>query len=189
MSRAYRIRVRESLSRVVRAHDQVRTQLELLELLPREQMAEMLGRELAARGFHRDGRRAIRERAGIAVEVELDTGVVRVRAETAREVQLEGEKEGRAFDDFGPHAGKVAKDLRENLRKDLEKKAAGHAEKLQAELTDRLEGELADLRKELNQAVNRVTAEALKQKAAQLGRIKEMNEDIQAGALTIVLEV
>lgn len=189
MSRAYRIRVRESLARVVRAQDQVSTQLELLELLPREQMAEMLGRELTARGFQRHGRRAIREHDGIAVEVELDTGIVRVRAETAREVQLEGEKEGRAFDDFGPHAGKVAKDLRENLRQELEKKAAGHVEKLQSELTDRLERELTDLRKELNQAVNRVTAEALKQKAAQLGRIKEMNEDVQAGSLTIVLEV
>jgi hypothetical protein len=189
MSRAYRIRVRESLARGVRAHDQVQTQLELLELLPREQMAEILHRELAARGFHRDGRRVVRKQDGIAVEVELDTGMVRVRAETAREVRLEGEKEGRAFDDFGPHAGKVAKQLRESLRKDLEQKAADHVEKLQSDLTDRLEGELADLRKELNQAINRVTAEALKQKASQLGRIKEMSEDVQAGSLTIVLEV
>jgi hypothetical protein len=189
MSRAYRIRVRESLARVVRAQDQVTSQLELLEVLPRDQMAEMLGQELASRGFQRGGRRAVREQAGVRVEVDLDTGTVHVRAETSRQVQIEGEKEGRAYDDFGPHAGKVEKALRDSLRKDLEKQAVGRAERLQTELTDRLEGELTDLRKELNQAVNRVTAEALKQKAAQLGRIKEMNEDAQAGSLTIVLEV
>ena len=33
------------------------------------------------------------------------------------------------------------------------------------------------------------TAEALKQKAAQLGQIKEMTEDPQSGSMTIVLEV
>src|SRR5262249_44063888 len=189
MSRAYRIRVRESLSRVVRAHDQVSTQLELLEVLPREQMAELLGEELEARGFGRRARTAVRSSNGVSIEVELDTGAVRVRAEAARQVQLEGEKEGRAYDDMGPHAGKVAKGLREQLRKELEKKAGEQSDKLQAEVTDRLEGELADLRRELNQAVNRVTAEALKRKAAQIGQIKEISEDPQAGSLTIVLEV
>jgi hypothetical protein len=189
MSRAYRIRVRESLSRVVRAHDQVSTQLELLEVLPREQMADMLGQELEARGFRREGRTAVRAADGVKVEVELDTGTVRVRAEAAREVNLEAEREGRAFDDIGPHGSHVAKGLRKELRKDLEKKAGEHAGRLQTEVTDRLEGELADLRKELNQAVNRVTAEALKRKAAQLGQIKEVTEDPQAGSLTIVLEV
>lgn len=189
MSRAYRIRVRESLSRVVRAHDQVSTQLELLEILPREQMAEMLAGELEARGFRRQGRSAVRSGNGVSIEVDLDTGAVHVRAESAREVQLEGEKEGRAFDDMGPHAGKVAKSLREQLRKELEKKAGDQSQRLQAEVTDRLEGELADLRGELNQAVNRVTAEALKQKAAQIGQIRQISEDPQAGSLTIVLEV
>lgn len=189
MSRAYRIRVRESLTRVVHAHDQVSTQLELLEVLPREQMAEMLGHELEARGFQREGRTAVRATGSIRVEVELDTGAVCVQAEAARAVTLDGEKVGRAFEDVGPHAAKVAKDLRAELRKDLEKRAGEHGGKLQAEVTDRLEGELADLRHELNQAVNRVTAEALKRKAAQIGQIKEITEDPQAGSLTIVVEV
>jgi hypothetical protein len=189
MSRAYRIRVRESLTRVIRAHDQVNTQLGLLEVLPREQLAEMLGHELEARGFQRQDRTAVRSAKGVTVEVDLDTGAVRVRAEAAREVTLDGEKEGRAFEDMGPHAAKVAKDLRAQLRKDLEKQADERGGKLQTEVTDRLEGELADLRAELNQAVNRVTAEALKRKAAQMGRIKEISEDPQAGSLTIVLEV
>src|SRR5260370_23007197 len=136
MSRAYRIRVRESLSRVVRAQDQVSTQLELLEVLPREQMAEMLGRELEARGFRRQGRTVVRVANDVTVEVELDSGTVRVRAKAARNIDLEGEKEGRAFTDTGPHAGKVAKDLRATLREDLEKRVGEHGSKLQTEVTD-----------------------------------------------------
>src|SRR5262249_23709565 len=116
MSRAYRIRVRESLSKVVRAHDQVSTQLELLEVLPREQMAELLSHELEDRGFPCEDHTAQRTRDGIEVSVDLDTGEVTVRIEASREVNVEGEKEGRAFDDMGPHADKVAKELRKDLR-------------------------------------------------------------------------
>ena len=42
MSRAYRIRVQESLRRRIAAEDAVTTQLELLEVLPPEQMADLL---------------------------------------------------------------------------------------------------------------------------------------------------
>ncbi len=60
---------------------------------------------------------------------------------------------------------------------------------MQTDVTDRLEGKLCDLRSELDQVANRVTAEALKIKAARLGQIKQMTEDAQSGSLTIVLEV
>ena len=81
------------------------------------------------------------------------------------------------------------KDLRAGLRQDLEQRADPEEGKLQSAITDRLEAQLVDLRKELDQVVNRVTAEALKLKAAQIGQIKELTEDPQSGSLTIVLEV
>ena len=115
MSRAYRISVKESVHRVIKAEDSVCTQLEVLEVLPPEQMAGLLADELEKRGF---------------------------------------------------------------------KKA-----ELQGQVTDRLEGKLSDLRQELDQVVNRVTAEALKRKAESLGRIKELTEDQQTGSMTIVVEV
>ena len=37
MSRAYRVAVKESVNRVLRAEDRVSTQLEILEVLPPEQ--------------------------------------------------------------------------------------------------------------------------------------------------------
>ena len=42
MSRSYRLKVRETLRKVIRAEDHVSSQLELLEILPCDQMAELL---------------------------------------------------------------------------------------------------------------------------------------------------
>jgi hypothetical protein len=123
------------------------------------------------------------------VRVDVKTGTVTVRAEAQEEATLEVEREGRAFDDAGPGADRVRAELRKQAGQDIERKAGEKQSALQTRVTDRLEGELRGLREEMDQVVNRVTAEALKRKAAQLGQIKEMTEDPQAGSLTIVVEV
>jgi hypothetical protein len=190
MSRAYRIRVSESLKRVLRAADRVSTQLELLEILPREQLAEQLAEELERRGFQRRGKSLVRQGNGVTVSVEPETGTVTVRAETAKEVEIEGERAGAVYDEQNRAARKRSEEaLREALRQDLQRHADKKTAQLQQEVTDRLEAQLGGLRQELDQVVNRVTAEALKRKAAHLGQIKEMTEDPQSGSLTIVLEV
>ena len=189
MSRAYRIRVRESLTRVVRAHDRVSTQLEVLEILPADQMGELLAQELEKRGFRREGDVVVREKDGVTITVDPATGSVTVSVEGSEQVELEAEKEGRAYDDAGSHAARVRKDLQEQAKKELEALAQRETERLQSQITDQLEAQLGGLRKELDQAVNRVTAEALKRKAAQMGEIKELTEDPQSGSLTIVVEV
>jgi hypothetical protein len=188
MSRAYRLRVKETLRRVLRAADRVSTQLELLEILPREQMAELLAEELARRGFQRRNQTLVRRERGVTVTVEANTGTVTVQAEDTETVELQGDKEGVGYDDWGSRE-KTKEALRAALRHDLEKHAAGKTADLQKLVTDRLEAQLGDLRQELDQVVNRVTAEALKRKAAQIGQIKNMTEDPQNGSLTIVLEV
>ena len=189
MSRAYRIRVRESIKRVVTAKDRISTQLEILEILPPEQMAALLAHELEKRGFQRRGGALVRPEKGITITIDPEAGTVTIQAEGSREVELESEKEARAYDDTGPGAKRVKKDLQKLARQDLEEQARREAAALQTRVTDALEGRLADLRQELDQAVNRVTAEALKRKAAQLGQIKELTEDPQTGSLTIVVEV
>ena len=62
MSRAYRVSVRESRNRTLRAEDHVSTQLEILEVLPPEQMAALLADELERCGFQREGTRLTRDR-------------------------------------------------------------------------------------------------------------------------------
>lgn len=189
MSRAYRVTVRENQNRTIRAEDHVSTQLEILEVLPPEQMAGLLADELERRGFQRDGTRLTRQQNGVTISVETTTGTVTVAAEASEETAIQAERTDRAYDDAGPHAKVVRENLKKQLEKDIEKKVGERTASLQTKVTDRLEGELSDVRQELDEAVSRVTAEALKRKAAQMGQIKEMTEDPQAGSLTIVVEV
>jgi hypothetical protein len=190
MSRAYRVRVRESVRHTVRAEDHVSTSLELLEILPREEMAELLRQELAGRGFHEEGKALVRRGDGLTIEVDPATGSVTARAEVAEEVEHHAEREGFADTDWGTRGRERAEAaLREGLREELEARAGRGDARVQKKATELLEGALVDLRDELDRVVNRVTAEALKRKAARLGQIKEMTEDPEAGSLTIVLEV
>jgi hypothetical protein len=192
MSRAYRVRVRESVRHTVRAEDHVSTALELLEILPREEMADLLREELIGRGFYEEGqgKALVRRGDGLTIEVDSATGSVTARAEVSEEVEHHGEREGYADTDGGISGRKRAEAaLRERLREELEAKAGRGDGRVQKKATDLLEGALVDLRGELDRVVNRVTAEALKRKAARLGQIKEMTEDPEAGSLTIVLEV
>ena len=121
--------------------------------------------------------------------MELATGTVTVKAATSREINVEAQNTGYSPDAKGPAVKRVEQHLRDELKKTLEKRAGERKEQLQAEVTNKLEAQLGDLRKDLDQAVNRITAEALQQKAAQIGQIKEMTEDPESGSLTIVLEV
>ena len=190
MSRAYRVRVRESLSQVVRGEDSVGTTLEILEILPCEAMAELLAAELIKRGFEEKDGRLVRGGDGVIVEVDPASGEVTVRSELAEEYATEGELQGYGDEDHG-EAGRKAAEA--HLREQLRERLAAGAKRKEAEVRDRatarLEAGLQGLKAELDQVVNRVTAEALKRKAAQIGQIKQMTEDPQEGSLTIVLEV
>jgi hypothetical protein len=152
-------------------------------------MADLLAQELERRGYRREGEDLVREQDGVKITVDPQTGTVTVSAESSEEVDLKQEKEGRAYDDVGPSAKSVREQLRQQAKADLEKQAESKTGELQTEVTDKLERQLGEVRRELDQAVNRVTAEALKRKAAQMGQIKEMTEDEQTGSLTIVVEV
>jgi hypothetical protein len=194
MSRAYRVKVRETLRQVIRAEDHIGTRLELLEILPREATAELLRRELIGRGFQpqdKDGTgNLVRRRDGVTITIDPEAGTVTVRAESDQEIEHVAVREGTTYDDSG-RAGRARTEeqLREGLRKEFEQEAQKQTAQLQRQVTDRLERHLLELQPELDQVANRVTAEALKLKAAQIGQIKEMTEDPQTGSLTIVLEV
>jgi FtsH ternary system domain X5 len=189
MSRAYKIKVKESARHVLRASDCVSSQLELLEILPPERMADLLANELVRRGFQKDGDKlARRTKDGVVIEIDPVSATVTVKAEGTQAVTVEGERQALTAA-TGKQAKREEDKLRQALLQDLQRQAEQKKGDLQKNVTDQLEGHLTDLRKELDQAINRVTAEALKEKAAQIGQIKEMTEDAQTGSLTIVLEV
>ncbi|MGL4465510.1 MAG: hypothetical protein ACRDD1_05610 [Planctomycetia bacterium] len=188
MSRSYRIQLRESLSRTVTSADGVQAGLELLDVLPPGEMAELLAAELLARGFKREGDRLARNRGGVAVEVDLRDGAIDVHVDDCAEVEIVKAKAAWVEEGITT-AAHAQRELIEEMKVELAEAAARRQESLDRKTTDRLEDALADLRPELDGVVNRVTATALKKRAAELGRIKEVSEDAATGSVTIVVEV
>jgi hypothetical protein len=188
MSRAYRIRISESLRRHIQVDDGIQSRLEILEILPPEATAALLERELAAAGFEQreDGQWVRVDEDGVEVRVDAQTATVTVSAKADAELELEREQviSAQAENDTASRERGHAQ-----LRRELESEVALRKKDLQAKVTEVLEGKLGDLRKELDQISNRVTAEALKQKAASMGEIQEISEDPQSGSLTIRVKI
>lgn len=188
MSRAYRIRISESLRRHVQVDDGIQSKLEILDILPPEQTAALLERELEAAGFeHRDDGQWLRvDDDGVEVRVESNSGTVTVSAQADAELDLERE---RVITAWAENDASSRERGRQVLQRELEGEVEQHQRDLQAQVTEVLEGKLGDLRKELDQISNRVTAEALKQKAASMGEVQEVSEDPQTGSLTIRVKI
>lgn len=191
MSRAYRIRIAasDSIRREISATDEICTELELIEILPPESMAEILRESLANRGFEdRDGKME-RTRDGTTVSVDPLTAEVTIRIEASESVEVSRTKEIIVSDPTEKGQNQAREKLKEALRKELENAVDPKEGVLQRRVSQELEAQLGDLSNELSQVANEVTRESLKQKAQSLGSIKSLSEDPQAGTLTIKIEV
>lgn len=185
MSRAYRISIKESLSQHVQVDDGVSSTIELLPILQKERMQDLLGKELEGRGFTRQGDTVTRvEKNGVEIEVDLKTGQVSATASGHQDVSLETERT--AVVDQG-HKDEREAALRRVAQEALKREAKAEEEALRKKVTAELEGTLRELKDELDGVVNRVTATALKTRAAELGQVEEIHED--ANSLTIKVRV
>lgn len=184
MSRAYRLlSASESTRRHVVVEDGVCTALELLEVLPAEQMREILAAELEKQGFRRDGDLAKRvDPDGVGITVDLADGSVNIRLAEEREVEASVEKTERVAVG-NEEAGE--KRLRERVDAALERQVGVQSDRARQQVTEKLEKKLKDLQSELDRVGNRTVAEALKAKAARIGEIQEVSEDAETGAVTI----
>src|SRR5262249_15141698 len=121
MSRAYRIRIHESKRGLLKAEDAVRTNLGLLDVLPREEMAALLTEELKRRGFRDNDGLLRRDNGGVSITVEPCTGEVTARAEVKADVKLESKREGVAYDEVGPAQRAVRRELQEQAQQELQR--------------------------------------------------------------------
>ena len=187
MSRAYRIRVSESVHETIHIEDGVQSKLALLDILPSDQMGELLAAELEKTGFERDGdimRR--KDEDGVEIEVDVSSGTVTVRASGTSEVKKTIER-NRVVEEEG--ALDAEKKLREAARRQLGNEVEAERAKLSEELATSLEKKLRDIKQELDGVVNRTTVSALKQKARSIGEIESISEDPETGSLTIKVKV
>lgn len=186
MSRAYRISIKESLSRHVQVEDGVSSNLELLPILPKDRLRELLAAELVGKGFERVGHLATRrEPDGTSTQIDLETGELNVTVEGHAHLELQTERTAVVDNAVVPEREKA---LRNAAKASLEREVRAEEEALRRKVTSQLEGTLRDLKGELDQVVNRVTATALKQRAAELGQVEEVHEEPN-GSLTIKVRV
>jgi FtsH ternary system domain X5 len=186
MSRAYRISIKEALNRHVQVEDGIRSSLELLPILEKERMAELLAEALVQRGFRRENDKVLRdEKPGIVTEIDLRTGEVNVVAQGHLDLSLVAERNAIGDTD---RVGEGEARLKAAAQEQLERQASLEEEKLRQTVSGTLEETLKGLKGELDDVVNRVTASALKARAAQLGTIEEMHEE-ENGSLTIKVRV
>jgi hypothetical protein len=190
MSRAYRITVKESETRNLKAGDEICTQLEILEILPPEDMATLLKEELKKRGFEEQEDGTMERKDGdLTVKIDPCSGEVTVKAETEETVNQEVKREATGFNDVGPNEKSLREKVKDQLKSDLDKKFDQEQSRLQGKATEELEKHLQELQPEISEVVNQVTRDALKQKAQQMGTVKEISEDAESGSLTIKVEV
>lgn len=186
MSRAYKVRVAESLSRHVKVGDGVQTKLEILDVLAPEAMRELLRQELAEAGFEECGGEMCRtDEDGVETRIDLDKRTVTVSATVEKELELKVELDVRAMDD---DAG-VEAASRQRVTQDLEREMDDCEGKLRQDVTDAIAAKLGDINKELVRVTNRVTSAALKKKAASMGEIREMSENPETGELIIRIKL
>ncbi len=188
MSRAYRISVQESLSRHIQVEDGVTSSLELLPILSADRMREILARELLVRSFNRNANTASRVEAdGTTVSINLDTGELTASIERHTEVHAETER-ATVVDErhVSVEAEKAA--LKVVAVQLLDGELAQKEAAMRKAISTQLEGTLRDLKVELDGVVNRVTANALKERAQELGQVEEVHEDAN-GNLTIKIRV
>ncbi len=188
MSRCYRISVSESLRRHVDVEDGIETSLELLDILPPEQMRELLADQLTGLGYESEDEQIWTKKLdnGVTVTVDLEDGSVHIGLAAEEDLDLELKRSTATIEE---QRSRTEKQLREKTRADLEREADAATEALRVEVTRQLEESLGEVRGELDGAVNRATGEALKIKARQLGEVQEISEDPETGAVTIRVKV
>lgn len=171
--------------RTIHVEDGVAAPLEILPILAPERMADLLGRELEALGFVRDGQdgKTCKRTAADGTEVTIDLAAATVS------VRLGADHDVEATADRAQHVAIEARDyaeqrMRQQAVADAEGLVEQRAEELRRAVTAELERRLADLQRELDGAIGKATIAALTEKAAQLGSIEEQHVD-EAGNVTI----
>jgi hypothetical protein len=171
MSRAYRVRWVKA-SRSVTAGDRLKMNVDLLDILPQDDMRALLAAELKADGWKReeDGSWSV-VHEGVHVRLSAD----------ASELVLTVDKEQRVT------ASAVSE---RDAERQADAAAESATERLQTQAAEALAKVEPDVRERFGKALQRAYVEALKRKAASLGDVESMQENRRDdGEVEIVIKV
>ncbi|NUP06346.1 MAG: hypothetical protein HOW73_09845 [Polyangiaceae bacterium] len=184
MSKPYVIRISETVRRHVVVEDGVEARLDLLEILPRDDMSALLEAELERRGFVVAEGNATRDDAeDIGVRIDVAARRVHVGIRKEDEVALTLDRSIRS------EHREATDDDRAQVVAEAEVLVEREREARRRDATQMLERKLGDLRAELDEVVVKVTQEALRRRAGQIGEIQSIEEDAATGSMTIRVRV
>jgi molecular chaperone DnaK (HSP70) len=165
--------------------DGIETRIEVISTLPKERMQELLAAELVKRGFELENGKASRTNPdGVVVSVDTATGVVSITAKAEKQIDAECTEVVHGDTDDITIEQENTEKAKGHLQEALKGAIAAKKEALRQETTKKLEAVLGDLKQELDDISTRVSGEALKERARQLGTVEEIVEG-QDGSMTI----
>lgn len=183
MSKPYRIAIAETVRRHIVVEDGVETRLDLLGILPHDDMSALLEAELAKIGFEVANGLATRTDAdGVTIRVETKTRKITISMREESEVE---QTTNRVFasDHQAPTEG-----MRKAVKAEAEAELDAVQERQRRVITEALEKKLGDVREELDRVAVVVTQEALRRRASQIGQIESIEQDA-SGSMTIRVRV
>lgn len=191
MSLEYQVCLKESISQVVKSADAVNYPIELTEVLPADEMQDLLREALKRRGFEElEGSPQQLIALGAADEqivFDLEAMEVRVTLEAEQEIEENVEVYGQ-----GATEKQAAQDARgqiQHSRDAAEARLEKQAEIAQQKLTRALERSEEERLRMLNEVVQEVYAESLKRKAGQLGQVIDIQEGTNDGRYELTIKV
>lgn len=190
MSQVYRVSLRDSISRQVKAADRVQYPIHLTPILPEADMRDLLRAALLADGFVADeaGKLVGLGEAGETITVDLER--LEVTAELADEKEVKIDILALGADERRGQAQKAAEADLSRRREGAEQAADRQADRIQRELTKKLADSESSRSERLNRVIQQVYAEALKRKAHQLGDVTEVQESTSPeGQYQLVIKV
>ena len=185
MSLSYRVTLQ--VCEVVSADDKTVHQLDLRDILPQDQMRDLLRSKLEERGFEEDekGRLVRAEEGGEVMTLDLESMELTTELESEEEVRGRVEAWGDA-------------ETRSNAERSAKGRAQAQANRLiergqkdaQQKLTAKLTSGEQERLEEMNEVLQDVYSEALKKKARQMGDVVEQHEGTNAqGEYELVIKV
>lgn len=185
MSYPYRIRVSKAVSADVDAKDKVTQKIRLQPILDEDAMRSLLKEALKKQGFEEDEdgklvkERETGERQVVDLEsLEIETSLG-ANEEITKEKTLEVVGDAYARDDRERMKEKHRKEAEERLDKTLkitDEEVDAKKQDLIAKIGDQLASSQEDRTRELHEAIQEVTAEALKEKARSMGTVMSVEE-------------
>lgn len=199
MSYPYRVVVTKGIEEAVIASDRSRRTVELPPIVDVETTRKLFEEALRKRGWEGEGGKLTKTGSqGEHMEVDLETGEVVTSVEQEETIEKKLSLEG-VGDSLSPS---VSQSMREDLRRRVEQRvdaglkitdAEREAKRVELEegLAARLREGEEEREKELSEALLEVYAESLKKKAAGMGTVTEVREEVdrETGDYELVIRI